>query len=128
MERKYSSYEEALAVAKEVVWLAWNASHLSGYGFMQDRGPNQDREKVWDHAYHRRDYAGGHTGGAGSVDCDYVMGRMMKLHFTIDGAALTSISDSTPRSDYQSWCGKYKTYADLFNAAEAQVLPKSQAA
>jgi hypothetical protein len=126
MERKYSNPEEALNVAKEAVYLAWIAcGGTSGMGAFQDRGPIQEREKVWDHAYNERDYAGGHKGQSGSINCDYVMGRMMKLRFVVDGDALKNISDSTPRGDYQSWCFKYKTYAALFDAAEANVLKKA---
>lgn len=126
MERIYGSNEEALQVAKEAVWLAWNAcGGTSGNGFMQDRGPNQTRDTVWDHAYNERDYAGGHKGGDSRINCDYVMGRMMKLRFSIVGNKLMDISDSAPRGDYQSWCFKYKTYDALFDAAETEVLKKA---
>lgn len=126
MERRYSSPEESLNVAKEAVYLAWQAcGGTSGGGFLQDRGPHQDRERVWDHAYNERDYAGGHKGDKKAVNCDYVMGRMMKLRFVVDGDTLKNISDSNPRGDYQSWCFRYNTYADLFDAAEANVLKKA---
>ena len=126
MEREYGSHEEALNVAKEAVWLAWNAcGGPSHFGCLQDRGPNQDREKVWDHAYNERDYAGGHKGDSTRINCDYVMGRMMKLRFAVQGNKLTDISDGKPRGDYQSWCFEYKTYADLFDAAEAAVLKQA---
>ena len=127
MERKYSSNDEAQNVAKEAVYLAWLACGRStGMGALQDRGPNQDREKVWDHAYERRDYSGRpESEPAGNIDCDYVMGRMMKLRFRVDGDTLKNISDGDPRGDYQSWCHKYKTYAALFDAAEAAALKKA---
>ena len=52
MERKYSNPEEALNVAKEAVYLAWVAcGGTSGMGAFQDRGPIQEREKVWRPAY-----------------------------------------------------------------------------
>lgn len=117
MERNYDSNEAAINVAKEAVWLAWNASHVAGAGFLQDRGPNQDREKVWDHAYNQRDYAV-RNGPPERINCDYVMGRMMKLHFTVKGATITH-QDYEPRLDYQSWCRVYPTFAALFDAAEA---------
>lgn len=126
MERTYSSKEEALNVAKEAVFLAWQAcGGTSGAGFLQDRGPNQDREQVWEHAYNERDYFGGHKGDSGGINCDYVMGRMMKLRFNVQGNKLTGISDSLPRGDYQSWCFKYATYDDLFDAAELSVLKQA---
>ena len=127
MERTYSSKEETLNVAKEAVYLAWQACGGPMHaGFMQDKGPNQDRERVWDHAYNMRDYFGRSPGDdPARINCDYVMGRMMKLRFSVNGNKLTDISDGIPRGDYQSWCHKYKTYAALFDAAEKTVLQKA---
>lgn len=118
MDRKYSSNDEALAVAKQAVWLAWNAcGGPSHYGVMRDQGPAQDIEKVWDHAYNERDYEGGHKGDGRRISCDYVMGRMMKIRFEIMGSTITHL-DHNPDRAYQSWCGKYPTFAALFDAAE----------
>ena len=118
MERKYESSERAMAVAKQAVYLAWLAAgRPQGMGVFQDRGPDQDAGKVWDHAYNERDYYGGHKNDTASINCDYVMGRMMKLRFSFKGNTITH-SDAEPRRDYQAWCGKYKSYADLFDAAE----------
>ena len=128
MERKYESNERAMAVAKQAVYLAWVAAGRSeGMGVFQDRGPNQDAEKVWDHAYNERDYSGGHKNEAERINCDYVMGRMMKLRFSWKGDTI-NVPDSEPRRDYQAWCGKYKSYADLFDAAEQAVKRESKAA
>lgn len=125
MDRNYGSNEEALNVAKQAVWLAWNAcGGTSGYGFMQDRGPNQTPETVWDHAYNERDYHGRRNEEPASINCDYVMGRMMKLYFTVKDKILTH-RDGEGRRDYQAWCGKYPTYASLFDAAETEVLKKA---
>ncbi len=119
MDRKYDSKEAALNVAKEAVFLAWQAcGGPMGSGFLQDRGPNQDRDKVWDHAYNKRDYSGRIGDRPEEVSCDYVMGRMMKLYFSLDGDTIKGIRESEPRRDYQAWCGKYPTYAALFDAAE----------
>jgi hypothetical protein len=107
MERKYANAEQALNVAKEAMFLAWQACG----------GPKQDRETVWDHAYNERDYSGGRREGSKHVNADYVMGRMMKLRFKIDGDSI-DIPDHEPRRDYQAWCGQYQTYAALFDAAE----------
>jgi hypothetical protein len=120
MERKYESKEESLAVAKEALWLAWNAcGGTSGYGFLQNK-PDAGKDAVWDGAYNARDYAGGHKGGEGYVNADYVFGRMMKLRFEIKGDTL-EFSDNTPRGDYQAWCYKYPSYAALFDAAKAAI-------
>lgn len=126
MERKYGSNEEALAVAKEAIWLAWNAcGGPMGAGVLQDRG-QQPKDKVWDQAYNQRDYAGRH-GPAEAVNADYVFGRMMKLYFTVKGDTITH-RDEAPRWDYQAWCGKYKSYAALFDAAETAMISASEKA
>lgn len=126
MERTYSSNEVALAIAKEAMWLAWNAAGgPSGMGFMQNK-PDADKEQVWDRAYNRGDYIGGHRDLPERVDADYVFGRMLKLRFSIKGNAL-DFPDHEPRGDYQGWCYKFKTYAALFDAAEASALKKKAA-
>ena len=124
MERKYESNEKALAVAKEAIWLAWQAcGGPSGYGLMRDK-PSADRDAVWKQAYERGDYSGRHPGERPEdVSADYVFGRMMKLYFKVKGDTI-SHNDSTPRRDYQAWCGRYPTYAALFDAAE-QTLSQS---
>lgn len=123
MERKYGNPEEALNVAKQAMWLAWNAAGgPSGMGFMRDN-PSADKEAVWKNAYNREDYY-----GAGQdkqrINADYVFGRMLKLRFTLQGATI-SHDDYEPRRDYQGWCGKYPTFASLFDAAEAEVLKQA---
>ncbi len=124
MERKYSNPEEALNVAKTVIYLAWQAcGGPSGYGVLQDQG-DQERDKVWDQAFNMKDYSGRMGLAPGYVNADYVFGRMMKLRFTLDGNKITGISDSTPRGDYQGWCYVYKTYDALFDAAEKTVIEK----
>lgn len=117
MERKYESKEKAMDVAKNAVYLAWQAcGGPLRMGFFRDRG-HQDKEAVWKQAYDQGDYSMRH-GGPESVDCDYVFGRMMKLYFTVEGDTIKH-SDGKPRSDYQAWCGKYPTYDELFSAAES---------
>jgi len=126
MKRKYQSKEAAMAIAKSAIWLAWNAcGGTSGMGFLKDnKGAN--KEQVWDQAYNKKDYSGERGGGPENVDADYVFGRMMKLRFTVEGDTIT-FDDYDPQKDYQSWCGKYTTFASLFDDAEA-VLTKTQAA
>ena len=126
MERKYGGSEQALDVAKQAVFLAWQAcGGPMGMGVFQDRGPKQDRETVWEHAYDQRDYTVRH-GGPELVSADYVMGRMMKLNFTITGDTIKH-RDDTPRGDYQAWCYTYPTYAALFDAAEVACNIKAAA-
>lgn len=118
-KRTYSSPEEALAVAKEAMWLAWNAAGGPfGMGVLQNN-PGADKEAVWDQAYNMGDYTGKHDGRPESVNADYVFGRMLKLRFKIVGASL-EFPDYEPRWDYQGWSGKqYQTFAALFDAAES---------
>lgn len=56
----------------------------------------------------------------GKVYCDYVMGRMMKLSIAWDDSGVI-LDNGQPRSDSQSWCRKYPTYADLKLAAIASL-------
>lgn len=119
MERKYESNERALLVAKEAIWLAWQAcGATAGMGFLQDK-PSAGKEEVWERAYRQGDYLIRH-GTPEDVRADYVFGRMMKLNFTVRGDTI-SHSDSTPRRDYQAWCREYPTYSALFDAAEQNV-------
>ena len=120
MERKYESVEEALAVAKEAVWLAWKAcGGIRGYGLLKNK-PDADKEAVWDNAYEMGDYSGRAGRAEGSVNADYVFGRMMKLRFNIKGDTIEFPSHE-PRGDYQSWCYVYKSYVALFDAAMATI-------
>ncbi len=54
----------------------------------------------------------------GTIDTDYVCGRMMKTEFKINEAGELQIWPETPRADYQSWATKYPTAADLIAATE----------
>jgi hypothetical protein len=46
---------------------------------------------------------------------DYVEGRMTKLNIRREGDEW-EFPSGTPRVDYQSWCIKYPTYADLIKS------------
>ena len=110
MKRKYGSNEEALAVAKEAMWLAWTAAGgPAGMGMFR-HNPDANKEAVWGRQGLEPSY----------VNADYVFGRMLKLRFHIRGDTL-DIPDDQPCFDYQGWCGKYLTYAALFDAAEKVV-------
>ena len=123
MERKYGSNEEALNVAKEAIYLAWQAcGGTAGMGFMQDRG-EQGKDAVWDQAYNQKDYPV-RNGSPESVSADYVFGRMMKLRFAVKDGIIKH-DDQAPRSDYQAWCRRYSSYAALFDAAETEVLKQA---
>lgn len=110
MFRIYDTPEDAIAVAKRATWNAWLHSAVVGMGIYQDRGP-QPEDVVWQEAT---------SGSATAVNCDYIFGRMMKLYFMVRGnEILQPIGDC--RSDYQSWCRQYRSYDDLFNAAEKEL-------
>ena len=98
MERKYSNPEEALNVAHEAMWLAWQASSCVGLGFLQDK-PEATKEQVVASAFHKDRPADGYG--------DYIFGRMMKTSFKVKENTL-QYSDGAPRYDYQSWAGRYR--------------------
>ncbi len=56
----------------------------------------------------------------GYVDLDYVDGRMTKLYIAKKGD-VWSCHDGTPDPEYQSWCHKYPTYADLVKSVGAEI-------
>lgn len=116
MERKYESQEQALNVAKEAMWLAYQASGAVGLGVLHERG-GEERAKVIEHtARAQSDYAKEHKLPE-EVSADYCFGRMMKIILRCKDGTL-SCSDGEPRGDYQSWAGKYPTYAALIDTAE----------
>lgn len=106
-------------VAKRILWLAWQAcGSPTGMGWLQNN-PDATEEKVWENVAGCGDYPGGNMFGEnnpGDFRADYVFGRMMKLSVKWTPTTI-NLSDSTPRPDYQAWCGKYKTYEKLFDAA-----------
>ena len=121
MERKYESAGKAMKIAKEAIWLAWNAAGgPSGYGFLHDN-PTAQKDEVWKQAYEMGDYSGRGGMEESCVNADYVFGRMLKLRFRVKGNTL-QLPDGTPRGDYQGWCYKFKSYADLFDAAEKAII------
>ena len=116
--RKYETAERAVEVLKNAVWLAWVAAGgPQGMGVFQDK-PTASKEEVWDNAYNCNDYSGDRFWVHGTdLHADYVFGRMLKLNVSRKGSVL-EIPDHEPRTDYQSWCGVYKSFAKLFDCAE----------
>lgn len=122
MKRKYESEQRASAVLKEALYLAWIAAGgTRGMGTLQDN-PNADKECVWDQAYNKKDYFGRHPSDGKDLNADYVFGRMVKLSVSRPSDTELDIPDHEPRSDYQSWCRKYPSYAALFDAAERKPI------
>ena len=124
-----------LDIAREMMWLAWQAcGGPVGMGAFQNR-PGATRDDVWKQAIGGRDYPGGikAADGPGIATGDYVFGRMMKIHFTFDADSVT-VPDGAQQPDYQAWCTTYATYDDLAKAAiesldhpKAEPLPEPKA-
>lgn len=98
------------AVAKRALFLAWKAARVVGMGALADRGPHMTEEQVWQSARTEK----------GQVFADYVFGRMMKLHLRYRETSVETNTDEL-RSDYQSWCGVYRNYGELVQAAEREL-------
>ena len=117
-ERWYADEKEAEAVGKEALWLAWQAAGgPHGMGVLRDR-PTATKEEVWKNAKGAEDYPVNLRQDTNHIYADYVFGRMLKFGFKIQGPLLIITDGLEPRIDYQSWSGKYKTFAALFDAAE----------
>ena len=97
-------------VVEEMFWLAYKASQVIGMGYMQARDEATKAEVMSSTA----------AIAGNAYYADYVFGRMMKLmlRLSADGKQL-EVPDTVPMFDYQSWCFRYPTYNDLFNAAFA---------
>lgn len=106
------------AVAKEALWLAWQAcGGPYGMGVFQDQ-PGATKEQVVANAMIRGDYpaASINRNKPGELYADYVFGRMVKLIIRWDVNGI-EVNDNPPRRDYQSWCHEYQTYEILILAA-----------
>lgn len=118
--RMYDTPEQAIEIAKEAFWLAYQAAGgAMGMGFFQARG-NATKDEIWGNVMGMGDYpmpTSAKQGGVWRLRGDYVFGRMLKLNIRLQGATLV-VGDDLPRIDYQAWCGEYKTYAALITAAE----------
>ena len=114
--RTYTNKEEVQSVLKEALWLAWNAvGGPTGMGIFQDL-PQATKEAVWQNVTGVGDYPS-YTSRLGDLRADYVFGRMMKLNLSY-GDKFIKEPVGKPTLSYQGWCGTYKTYADLLDAAE----------
>ena len=106
---------------KKVAALAINASGGFGMGMLHYK-PKEYKPEEIDLNF---DQFGSKFGKKeGSVNIDYYEGRMVKLYIrriSPDDWAITQpeweIRDGDPRPDYQSWAGKYPTYASFLTAA-----------
>lgn len=97
-------------IVEEMFWLAYQASRVVGMGILQARN---DATKADVLASLATVYGNG-------LHADYVYGRMMKLLIRLsDDGKQIEVPDMVPMYDYQSWCFRYPTYDDLFNAAFA---------
>lgn len=104
------------AVARRMMFLAYNAASVTGMGVFRARqGATED--EVWANVIGRGDYGGaGPVAKPGRCLADYVYGRMMKLRLEWDAGGVTC-PDGDLNYEYQSWAGAYPTYQALFDAA-----------
>ena len=118
-------HSNPVALAKRIVYLAWQASNVVGLGILQVRD-NTSEDSVWESATGRRDYGGmGKPSDPNEVYCDYVDGRMMKMRVSWDSEGVTLHDATAPRSDYQSWARTYSTYDDLAAAAVESLMAEA---
>ena len=112
--------EQAISLAKRMLFLAYNASApASGMGLFQAvrlGGKEPDEETVWGCAYNAEDYMGVRTDPPNVVYADYVFGRMMKWSCAWKENVL-SIRDENYDREYQSFSGSYPTSSSLVQAA-----------
>ena len=95
--------EDSTALAKRMLYLAWQAGKVVGMGVLQDK-PGATEDDVWLVA----SYWNGVSG-------DYIFGRMMKINFEFGPNYIEFQSEPT-RPEYQSWGLKYPTYKALAEA------------
>lgn len=104
-----------LAVARRLLFLAYEASRVVGRGRLQAR-PDQTEEDVWKQNERGDGGIKFRPDPAGEVHADYVFGRMLKLSFKY-GDDFIDIGDQAPHPEYQSWVQQYPTYQALAQAA-----------
>jgi len=112
--------KDAHEVAKEALWLAWQAcGGPLGMGILQDNG-GATKKDVVENVMSHGDYPGAaliFKQRKGEINADYAFGRMMKLRCEFKKGSIL-YPESKPTFDYQSWCVVYPTYEELFKAAE----------
>lgn len=115
-------------LARRIGYLAYQASQVVGMGALHARD-GATEEEFWSALRGEVNVKAEvfsnvapmpEANPTGSVYCDYVMGRMMKLSIAWNESGVTT-STSQPRPDYQSWCRKYPTYDALEQAAIASL-------
>lgn len=115
-----------LEVAKEMVWLAWQAcGGPLGMGWLQNR-PGASKQEVWAATMSsRHGFIDLEHSTLEVVKADYVFGRRMKLYFwytNIEVGYDDYREQASP--DYNAWAGTYKTLGDLLAAAKT-AIPQS---
>lgn len=100
-------------IVKLAFWLAFQASHPMGLGFLQSEAAAVATEDdVWDKVSKQES-----SDGSLRFSADYIYGRMMKMNLCIRDGEITFPSHKIS-PDYESWCLKYATYEDLLKAAQ----------
>ena len=119
--RRYKDQDQAIAVLKRALWLAWKtAGNPFGMGILQDN-PSANEEEVWNNAINMGDYPTDFSGG--SLNADYVFGRMIKISMEFPEGGKLEVPDTKTNPEYEVWCTKYPTYDSLFDAAQTEIIP-----
>lgn len=117
------SADKTKAVVEEAFWLAWQACNgTTGMGFLRDN-PAAKKEAVLRNIAIADDYFGlVPSNKPGEMSCDYVFGRMMKMHVKFDEkTGVITVDDGKVSCGSHSWGRKYPTYEDVIKAAIVNV-------
>lgn len=107
-------------VAKRMFYLAWQACRSPlGMGWLQDN-PKSSEDDVWNNIQSSGDYPGKKHNAVNKPYADYVFGRMMKFGLTLE-PGFVCYYDKQLTPNYQSWCNKYRSMDELFDAAVASL-------
>lgn len=111
---------ETALLAREIFWLAWQASQAFGMGLLQDN-PTATKEQVWNNILCAGDYPGRSLSPhKEELSADYVFGRPIKLVILMEKNRL-ELRDTLPHEEYQGWALKYPTVLDLITAAKENI-------
>lgn len=123
MKYKVTNQYEFLS---RLLFLAYESSSVFGMGKIQAR-PGMDEKMVFSNIIRSGDYPG-RVVQQGTINADYVFGKMMKISIRLHGENVFEFLGGEPRSDYQSWCTRYKTYENLVQVTSSDLGVKVERA
>lgn len=108
-----------MKLARAILILAYRASVPVGVGWLQERANTTATDEEIVQGASVKTLPDGITV---EVSADYVLGRMVKIGYTVDANTDVDVRyGGQPRADYQSWVSRYLTFRDLSSAARALV-------